>query len=215
MKNFTENAAQTRESLRVLGNNLRSISKEIENCSYLLLENPNGSKSAPLAISILNMFANDCIELQKKILYIDGALKRVSEEMPGCDAAKVFNPITDEKLNSYIVNCISKMSSQAGCLFALAFGHFLNNGLPQTVEIRIGDVLTESDVRALDDLEDYEGSSRGIMNEILSIKPYVELSGEKSFKFGRPISRVNINSESRIMTVEFTKRFIDCIKNRS
>ena len=109
MKNFTENAAQTRESLRVLGDNLRSISKEIENCSYLLLKNPNGSKSAPLAISILNMFASDCIELQKKILYIDGALKRVSEEMPECDATPNFSPIMDEKLNSYIAKCVSEM----------------------------------------------------------------------------------------------------------
>lgn len=82
--NFTANALQARKNLQALGDTLRSISKEIENCSYLLLTDPSGSKSAPMAISVLNMFASDCVELQNKILYIDGALKKVSGEMPEC-----------------------------------------------------------------------------------------------------------------------------------
>ena len=84
MNEFNKDVTQTCINLRRLDDVLRDISKEMEYWSRLLLEDSNGSKSASMAISILNMFDGDCIELQKKILYIEGTLKRVSGEVPEC-----------------------------------------------------------------------------------------------------------------------------------
>ena len=98
----------------------------------------------------------------------------------------------------------------------MVFNCFWNERFPETIKIQLTDVLTKAEMNALVDPENYgDGSSWRILYEFVSVKPYAELSDGESFEFGKPISYVNISPKSGIMTVDFTKRFIDCIKNHS
>ena len=209
MKNFTENAAQTRENLRVLGDNLRSISKEIENCSYLLLENPNGSKSAPLAISILNMFASDCIELQKKILYIDGALKRVSEEMPECVASDVLDPIADERINLFISENIGSLSPAAGKFFVFLVNFLRNHDFPKFVAFQLSDILGALGVD--------DDSLPEIVHEVVSFKPRLPSeSSDIKYPVGWGLVwKISVNVNTKVCTVVFAEQILDYFQKGS